>query len=151
VQRGDVAPDFTLDDDAGVPRSLSGLLGAGPVVLFFYPAAATAGCTREACHFRDLAAEFAALGATPVGVSMDRVGRQREFARANGLPFPLLADVDGAVARAYGVKRPLDLLKVRRVTFVIGADGVVLEVISSELRVEAHADRALAALAALRA
>ncbi len=146
MQRGDVAPDFTLDDDAGEPRSLSGLLGSGPVVLFFYPAAATTGCTREACHFRDLAAEFAALGATPVGVSMDRVERQREFSAANGFSFPLLADVDGAVARAYGVKRPLDVLKVRRTTFVIGADGVVLEVIASELRMEAHADGALAAL-----
>lgn len=146
---GDLAPDFALDDQNGVERRLSGLVGAGPVVLFFYPWAHTRGCTREACRFRDLAVEFAALGATRVGVSMDGVERQRSFAAAHGFDFSLLSDADGEVARLYGVERSWDRLKVRRTTFVIGADRRVIEVIASEIDMNAHADRALAALAAL--
>ncbi|MGH9021155.1 MAG: peroxiredoxin [Acidimicrobiales bacterium] len=144
---GDPAPDFTLVDDAGVTRSLAGLTAGGPVVLFFYPAAKTSGCTREACHFRDRGPEFAALGAQRVGVSMDGVERQHEFSVNNAFDYPLLCDVDGVVARLYGVKRSLDLLKVRRTTFVISKSRVVLDVIASEVRMEVHADRALAALA----
>jgi peroxiredoxin Q/BCP len=147
VRTGDLAPDFTLADQDGVARSLSGLLADGPVVLFFYPAANTTGCTREACHFRDLAARFAALGATRVGISMDEVSRQHDFASVNGFDFALLSDVDGAVARLYGVKRSLGLLKVRRSTFVIAPDGRVRAVIASELSMHVHADRALEVLA----
>ncbi len=65
---GELAPDFTLDDQNGVSRTLSAMLGEGPVVLFFYPAAMTSGCTKESCHFRDLASEFAALGAQRIGI-----------------------------------------------------------------------------------
>jgi peroxiredoxin Q/BCP len=147
VRAGDQAPDFTLVDQAGATRTLSTMLADGPVVLFFYPAAMTTGCTRESCHFRDLAAEFAALGAQRVGISMDSVERQAAFAESNRFDYPLLADVDGEVARHYGVKRSLDLFKVRRTTFVIGTDRRVIEVIHSEVNMNAHADRALAALA----
>lgn len=147
MQRGDVAPDFTLNDDTGAPRTLSALLDSGPVVLFFYPAAKTTGCTREACHFRDLHSEFSALGASVVGISMNEVERQADFARINGFTFPLLSDPGGAVARAYGVKRGLDLLKVRRTTFVIDPGRVVRDVFTSEVRMESHADRALSVLA----
>lgn len=146
MQPGDLAPDFTLDDQSGTARTLSALLADGPVVLFFYPAAMTAGCTRESCHFRDLAAEFAARGAQRIGISMDDVARQSEFTQRNRLDYPLLADVGGTVARLYGVKRPLNLLKTRRATFVIDTDRRVLEVITSELNMEVHADRALQAL-----
>ncbi len=147
MRAGDHAPDFTLADQDGVARSLRGFLAAGPVVLFFYPAANTTGCTREACHFRDLGASFRALGATRVGVSMDDVARQRDFAAVNRFDFALLCDVDGDVARLFGVKRSWDLLKVRRSTFVIAPDQLVLAVITSELSMRAHADRALEVLA----
>ncbi len=147
MQRGDLAPEFALPDQDGVTRSLGEFLAAGPVVLFFYPAANTAGCTREACHFRDLAGEFAAAGATRVGVSMDDVESQRAFAGVNHFDYPLLSDPDGAVARLYGVKRRVDLLRVKRSTFVIAPDRRILEVITSELNMSVHADRALAALA----
>ncbi|MDE3083109.1 MAG: peroxiredoxin [Acidobacteriota bacterium] len=146
---GDPAPDFTLCDQDGVQRRLADFVTAGPVVLFFYPAASSAGCTRETCHFRDLAGEFAAAGASRVGISMDSVDTQATFAEHNHLDYPLLADVGGAVARLYGVKRALDVLRVRRTTFVIDATGVVREIIASELNMNVHADRALAALAAL--
>ncbi|MER8044542.1 peroxiredoxin [Streptomyces sp. NPDC094032] len=143
---GDIVEDFTLPDETGTPRSLSGLLAEGPVVLFFYPAALTPGCTAEACHFRDLAGEFRAAGASPVGISTDAVERQREFADRHSLGYPLLADPEGAVRDRFGVKRGFSLAPTKRVTFVIDQDRKVLEVVRSELRMSAHADRALAAL-----
>ena len=100
-----MVPDFELPDQDGTPRTLAGLLADGPVVLFFYPAAMTAGCTKESCHFRDLAAEFAELGAQRVGISTDAVAKQKEFADKHGFDYPLLSDVDGTVARIFGVKR----------------------------------------------
>jgi peroxiredoxin Q/BCP len=150
MQPGERVPDFELPDQDGKPRRLSELLADGPVVLFFYPAAMTAGCTKEACHFRDLAAEFAAAGAQRVGISADAVERQREFADKHGFDYPLLADVDGTVARIFGVRRGgLGLrlgLPVKRWTFVIGTDSRLVKTISSELNMDRHADEALAAL-----
>ncbi|MET8117444.1 peroxiredoxin [Streptomyces prasinus] len=150
-ERGDTVGDFALPDETGTVRRLSELLTEGPVVLFFYPAALTAGCTAQACHFRDLAAEFAAAGARPVGVSGDAVERQAEFAGRHALGMPLLSDADGAVRERFGVKRGISLAPTKRVTFVIGQDRTVLEVVRSELRMNVHADRALAALRAHRA
>jgi peroxiredoxin Q/BCP len=143
---GDVVDDFELPDEQGTVRSLSGLLENGPVVLFFYPAALTRGCTAEACHFRDVSREFKAAGAQPVGISGDTVERQAEFADLHSLGYPLLSDVDGAVRQQFGVKRETSFAPTRRVTFVIDTDRSVLEVIRSEIRMSVHADKALAAL-----
>jgi peroxiredoxin Q/BCP len=148
---GDKIEDFTLPDETGTPRSLTGLLADGPVVLFFYPAALTPGCTAEACHFRDLAAEFAAVGARPVGISGDAVERQQEFAGQHNLGMPLLSDPEGRVRDLFGVKRGFSLAPTKRITFVIAEDRTVLEVVRSELRMNTHADRALEALRAHRA
>src|SRR5665213_2176581 len=126
MQIGDLAPDFKLLDQEGNERTLSTMLVNGPVVLFFYPAAMTKGCTKESCHFRDLASEFSTLGGQRLGISMDSVAKQSEFTTKNNLDYPLLADVGGEVAKSYGVKRSLDLLKVKRTTFVIGQDQRVL-------------------------
>ncbi len=146
MKAGDQAPDFTLPDQDGTPRSLSDLLTDGPVVLFFYPAAMTAGCTAESCHFRDLATEFAEVGAQRVGISPDPVQRQNQFAAANGFDYPLLSDGDGEVAARFGVKRRFGPLPVKRHTFVIDTDRTVIEVIKSEFAMKAHADKALAVL-----
>jgi peroxiredoxin Q/BCP len=146
MKAGDLAPDFELPDETGTPRTLSQFLEAGPVVLFFYPAAMTKGCTAESCHFRDLAAEFAELGAGRVGISPDTVDKQREFSEKHSFDFPLLSDPDGAVATQFGVRRNIALLATKRQTFVIGTDRTVLEVIRSELRMSVHADRALEVL-----
>ncbi len=151
MQPGDLAPDFELVDQDGVSRRLSTMLADGPVVLFFYPAAMTAGCTKESCHFRDLASEFQELGAQRVGISMDDVARQATFTAKNSLDYPLLADVGGEVARQFNVKRALGFLKVKRATFVINRDRRVAAVITSELNMAVHADRALEALRLLRA
>ncbi|GAA4336395.1 peroxiredoxin [Streptomyces venetus] len=150
VEPGDKVEDFALPDETGTVRSLSGLLAEGPVVLFFYPAALTPGCTAQACHFRDLATEFAAAGARPVGISGDTVERQQEFAGQHALGMPLLSDTDGTVRERFGVKRGFSLAPTKRTTFVIAQDRTVLDVVRSELRMNAHADRALAALRAHR-
>jgi peroxiredoxin Q/BCP len=148
MKRGDRVPEFELPDQTGASRSLSDLLTDGPIVLFFYPAAMTPGCTKEACHFRDLAGEFAAVGASRVGISTDGVDKQARFADSQQFDYPLLSDRDGAVAEMFGVKRGLlgKLLPVKRTTFVIDTDRSVLDVISSELNMDTHADKALAAL-----
>lgn len=150
MQQGNEAPDFELEDQTGTPLRLSHLLESGPVVLFFYPAAMTYGCTKESCHFRDLSAEFEALGAQRVGISRDEVSKQKQFDERNSLGFPLLSDPDRRVAEAYGVKGGLlGLTPVRRTTFVIDRDRVVKAVISSEVNFNAHADRALEVLRGL--
>jgi peroxiredoxin Q/BCP len=148
MQAGDTAPDFQLPDEQGVQRSLTELLANGPVVLFFYPAAMTAGCTAESCHFRDLAKEFAEAGAQRVGISPDEVTKQAEFSAKNSFDFPLLSDPDGAVATQFGVRRKIAMLATRRMTFVIDTDRKILDVIKSEVRMSVHADRALEALRA---
>lgn len=140
---GDTAPAFTLDDETGEPRSLDQLLETGPVVLFFYPLAMSAGCTAEACHFRDLVAEFKALGATPVGISHDSVERQAEFTAKHSLGYPLLSDPDWAVAESFGVRRKLTIVATKRKTFIIGEGREIIGAVKSELNMNAHADKAL--------
>lgn len=145
MKPGDRVDNFILPDQKGEPRSLESLLQDGPLVLFFYPGALTPGCTVEACHFRDLAAEFAEAGASRAGISADTVDKQAEFAEVKSFDYPLLSDEGGAVAAMFGVKRGLlgKLSPVKRATFVIDVDRTVLEVFSSEFRFEAHADHAL--------
>jgi thioredoxin-dependent peroxiredoxin len=167
---GEKAPDFTLYDHTGRPRTLSALLSEGPVVLFFFPLASSPICTAQACHFRDLSNEFATVGAQRVGISTDTVDKQAHFAQQRSFDYPLLSDEDGVVSELFGVRRGrlaklhrsvvaraearrgrhsrrrgllARLLPVRRATFVIDNDRTVLKVISSELRASVHADQAL--------
>jgi peroxiredoxin Q/BCP len=149
MREGDVAEDFELPDETGTPRRLSELLRNGPVVLFFYPAAMTPGCTKESCHFRDLAKEFADVGAQRVGISRDDVGKQLEFSTKHEFDFPLLSDPDRKVADLFGVKRGFaGLSPNQRVTFVIDTDRRILARIASEVRMNTHADQALDVLRA---
>jgi peroxiredoxin Q/BCP len=149
LKSGDKAPEFELPDQEGKPRKLSELLTQGPVVLFFYPAAMTTGCTKESCHFRDLSAEFSAAGAQIVGISADKVEKQALFAAKHSFGYPLLSDPDRTVAEAFGVKRgKISITPVQRATFVINTDGTLRDVIKSEVKMDVHADKALAALKA---
>jgi len=145
---GSQAPDFELPDQNGTPTRLSVLLENGPVVLFFYPAAMTGGCTKESCHFRDLKTEFENADAQRVGISNDPVAKQHQFAEQNGFDYPLLSDESGEVAVSYGVRRKY-ITPVKRATFVIGTDRVVRDVVTSETKMDIHADKALEALSAL--
>lgn len=147
MKQGDKAPDFELPDQTGTTLRLSELLSNGPVVLFFYPAAMTYGCTKESCHFRDLSSEFEALGAQRIGISRDDVSKQKQFDEKHSLGFPLLSDSGRQVAEAYGVKGGmLGLSPVKRATFVIGRDQTIQAVINSEVSMNTHADKALEVL-----
>ncbi len=112
------------------------------MVLYFYPADETTGCTREACRFRDDYERFVDAGAEVVGVSGDSLKSHRSFADHHRLPFALLSDSDGELRRMYGVKRTLGLVP-GRVTFVIDREGVVRHVFESQLRATQHVDEAL--------
>jgi peroxiredoxin Q/BCP len=148
---GDTAPDFELSDENGNPRRLTDLLEDGPVVLFFYPAAMTPGCTAESCHFRDLKGEFETVGAQRVGISADLVEKQKRFSDKHSFDYPLLSDPDGSVATLFGVRRKFTALSpTKRATFVIGTDRKILAVVQSEVRMSVHADRALEALRSAR-
>jgi peroxiredoxin Q/BCP len=143
LKPGAVVDDFDAVDDKGQSFRLSDFLAKGPVVLFFYPAALTYGCTIESCHFRDLAAEFGELGVQRIGISADSVDKQSEFSRKHSFDYPLIADTDRTIAKLFGVTR-LGPLPNKRVTFVINTDRKILDVISSETRMNSHADKALA-------
>jgi thioredoxin-dependent peroxiredoxin len=166
---GDMAPDFTLYDHTGRPRTLSEFLADGPVVLFFFPIASSPICTAQACHFRDLSSEFAAVGAHRIGISNDTAEREGHFTEQRSFDYPLLSDADGVVSELFGVRRGrfakvrkavvtsevrrgrhtrrrgllARLLPVRRTTFVIDTDRTVLKVVSNELRASVHADQTL--------
>jgi thioredoxin-dependent peroxiredoxin len=143
---GDRIPDLDVTLHTGEVTRLSALAADRPLVVFFYPKAFTGGCTAEACHFRDLAAEFERAGAGRVGVSRDDVATQARFADDHGFDYPLLADPGGEVAKAFGAKRPGPLWS-KRQTFVVDRDLTLLATISSETDMEKHADEALAVLA----
>jgi thioredoxin-dependent peroxiredoxin len=143
MDKGDVVSDFELPDETGTPRKLSDFLANGPVVLFFYPAAMTYGCTKESCHFRDMKAEFEAVGAQRVGISADSVEKQKQFSDKHDFDYPLLSDTDFTVSNELGVKRGISMLGNKRMTFVIDTDRTLLGVIHSEISMNGHADKAL--------
>lgn len=146
---GEKAQDFQLPDQHGNPRKLSELLATGPLVVFFYPLAGSGGCTKEACHFRDLESEFAAAGATVVGISTDSPAKQLAFATENHFSYPLLSDTKGEVADQFGVRRRLlaRTLPTKRATFILDSDSILRFQVSSETNMSVHANEALAALA----
>lgn len=130
LQTSDLAPDFTLDDQDGTAVSLSDLRGKR-VVLYFYPAAMTPGCTTEACDFRDSLSSLTGAGYTVLGVSRDSEAKLREFRERDGLTFPLLSDPDHTVHDAYGawgekMNYGKQIEGVIRSTFVIDEEGRIL-------------------------
>ncbi len=119
LEPGDAAPDFTLTDADGKQVTLSALRGR-QVIVYFYPAAMTPGCTKEACDFRDSIASLAAAGVTVLGISPDAPAKLAKFRDRDGLNFPLLSDPDHKVHEAYGAWGEKKLS-----TFVIGEDGKI--------------------------
>jgi thioredoxin-dependent peroxiredoxin len=126
---GDTAPDFTLPDAQGNAVSLSALRGRR-VIIYFYPAAMTPGCTKEACDFRDSLSSLAAAGFAVIGISPDSPAKLAKFAERDGLTFPLLSDPDHKVLDAYGAygekmlygKKSVGVL---RSTFVVDENGKI--------------------------
>ena len=141
LENGDPAPDFTLPDADGNPVSLSDYRGRR-VVVYFYPAASTPGCTTEACDFRDSLSDLGDAGLDVLGISPDAPPKLAKFRDAQGLTFPLLSDQDRTVLTAWGAFGEKKLYGktvtgVIRSTFVVGADGRV-EVAQYNVRASGH-------------
>jgi peroxiredoxin Q/BCP len=125
---GAKAPPFNLPDSNQTLHSLSDFKGAW-LVLYFYPKDDTPGCTKEACHFRDDSSALEKLGAKVVGISVDNSDSHEDFVKKYRLPFPLLSDIDGAVAERYGALTHLGVLKfAKRHTFIIDPNGLMAKV-----------------------
>lgn len=146
------APDFELSDDSGALRRLADFRGQ-PVILYFYPADDTPGCTKEACNFRDDYSDYQRAGVTILGVSPDSVKSHVKFKAKYHLPFPLLADEGHKVCNDYGVWGPKKMMGreyegVLRTTFLIDANGKIARVFEN-VRPAEHSGEVLAALKAL--
>ena len=139
---GTMAPDFTGVDHDGKTIRLADYAGR-PVVLYFYPADMTTGCTMEACAFRDEQDEFQDLGAVVLGVSTQDEASHREFRGKHNLNFPLIADPSKEICRAYNALGLLGMAK--RVTYVIGPDGTIVDSFKS-INPKPHVERALQVL-----
>ncbi len=144
---GENAPDFELPDQDGKLRRLSALRGGKPIILYFYPADFTPGCTREACDLRDLHTQILAAGLQVVGISPQPPESHRRFRDEFGLPFVLLSDEKKEAIRAYGVDGPLGI-GVRRATFLIGRDQRVQDAVLADLRISRHQSFVQKAIAA---
>ena len=145
---GDPAPDFDLLDQDGASRSLEDYRD-GWVALYFYPKDDTPGCTTEACEFRDDIFKYRRMGCQILGVSLDDTTSHKEFAEKYSLPFPLLADTEGSVASAYGVKARFGNSAVaKRQTFLIDPNGNVARHYE-RVDPDAHSDEVLADLVEL--
>ena len=149
MKEGDFAPDIQLLTDRGERFRLSSLRGS-KVVLYFYPRAATPGCTTEACEFRDASPAFSRGNTVILGVSPDRPAAQQKFKANYDLPFTLLCDVDKAAAQAYGVWKEKSMygrkvMGIERTTFLIGEDGRILRIFP-KVKAKGHAAQVLAAL-----
>jgi thioredoxin-dependent peroxiredoxin len=137
LAKGTRAPEFELADQDGRKHTLKSLLAGGPLILYFYPADFTPGCTKEACSFRDLHQDLMKAKLRVVGVSPQDVASHRKFADEHDLNFPLLADPDKVAVKAYDVDGPLGF-GVRRGTYLIGRDGVIQDSVLADLRIGAH-------------
>jgi peroxiredoxin Q/BCP len=136
---GSRAPEFTLPDQDDRAISLSTLLNRGRLILYFYPADFTPGCTREACMFRDLHAEILSAGLSVAGISPQAPDRHTEFREKYKLPFPLLCDVEKFVVKMYDVNGPLGL-GVRRVTYLIDQARIIRAAVKADFRINQHED-----------
>lgn len=147
LKSGTKAPPFELPDQDGKPRSLKSLLASGPLILYFYPADFTPGCTKEACSFRDLHQELLGAGLRIVGVSPQDTDSHRRFAEKHELNFTLLSDPDKRVVKAYDVDGPLGI-GVRRGTYLVAQDGTIKDSVLADLRIGAHEEFVRKAVAA---
>ncbi len=144
---GELAPDFELPDQDGRKRRLGELLGGSPLILYFYPADFTPGCTREACDLRDLHTRILSAGLRVVGVSPQSPESHRRFRDEHSLPFILLSDEDKVAIKAFGVDGPLGI-GVRRATFLIDGQRRIVDAVLADLRISRHQEFVQRAIAA---
>jgi thioredoxin-dependent peroxiredoxin len=143
LEVGSKAPDFTLADQNGTPVRLTERTAKHVVVLFFYPKDNSAGCTVEACAFRDSYEDFQDAGAEVIGVSSGTIEDKQKFIRNNRLPFTLLNDPDGSVESLYGIEKGFLGLMPGRITYVIDREGVIRHKFESRINMDAHVTEAL--------
>jgi peroxiredoxin Q/BCP len=139
LKPGERAPEFTLPDETGTDRSLTELLSSGAIILYFYPADFTPGCTRQACVLRDLHAEIQRAGLRVVGISPQHPETHAKFRERHRLPFVLLSDAHKTVIKMYGLNVPLGL-GVRRATFLIDGSRRVRDAVLADFRIGRHVD-----------
>jgi thioredoxin-dependent peroxiredoxin len=139
LKAGERAPEFTLPDQTGADRSLTQLLSAGAIILYFYPADFTPGCTRQACKMRDLHTELQKAGLGVVGISPQSPESHARFREKYSLPFTLLSDEQKTVIKMYGLNGPLGI-GVRRVSYLIDGSRRVRDMVVADFRIERHAD-----------
>jgi thioredoxin-dependent peroxiredoxin len=139
IHAGERAPEFTLPDETGTDRSLTELLRVDALVLYFYPADFTPGCTRQACTLRDLHADIERAGLRVVGISPQSPQSHAKFKAKYQLPFVLLSDEQKTVAKMYGVNGPLGI-GVRRATFLIDASRRIRDAVLADFMISRHAD-----------
>ncbi len=139
IKAGERAPEFTLPDETGQDRSLTELLSAGAIILYFYPADFTPGCTRQACVLRDTHAEIESAGLRVVGISPQSPESHAKFKAKYKLPFVLLSDEQKTVIKMYGVNGPLGI-GVRRATYLVDASRRVRDVLLADFMIGRHAD-----------
>jgi thioredoxin-dependent peroxiredoxin len=150
IKVGDKAPDFTLPSQMGDKVTLSEYFGKKNIVLYFYPKDETAGCTKEACAFRDSYEIFTSLDAEVLGVSGQSVESHVSFASHHNLPFLLLSDANNKVRELYGVPSTMGIIP-GRVTFVIDKKGIVRHIFNSQYHPQKHIEEAKAVLEHLSA
>ncbi len=139
LEIGGRAPEFTLPDHTGQPTSLTTLLRAGPLILYFYPADFTPGCTREACSIRDMHTAIQGAGLDVAGVSPQDPESHRKFREKYSLPFTLLSDTEKVVIRMYDVVGPLGF-GVRRATYLIDQSRHIRSAVRADFRIALHED-----------
>lgn len=139
IKAGERAPEFTLPDETGKDRSLTELLSTGAIVLYFYPADFTPGCTRQACVLRDLHAEIESAGLRVVGVSPQSAASHAKFKAKYNLPYVLLSDEQKTVIKMYGVNGPLGV-GVRRASYLIDAGRRIRDAVLADFRIGRHSD-----------
>jgi peroxiredoxin Q/BCP len=135
---GDQAPDFTLQDQDGTAVTLSKALEGGPVILAFFPKAFTPGCNKQNSNFRDKYAEVEKKGARVFGISTDSVQTQKKFKEEYKLPYQLLSDPDGLVAKQYSGTMPI-VGVANRANFVVGQDGKITQIVEGGDAVDPNA------------
>ena len=134
---GTKAPEFVLQNDQGDTTSLSDLLADGPLVLYFYPADFTPGCTKEACSIRDIHDDLIAVGLNVAGISPQSTDSHARFRKAHELPFVLLSDPEKIAIEMYDVDG-LFGIGVRRATFLIGQDGTIEDAVMADIWIDRH-------------
>src|ERR1700722_3270416 len=139
IKTDERAPEFTLPDETGKDRSLTELLSAGAIILYFYPADFTPGCTRQACVLRDLHSEIERAGLRVVGISPQSPQTHAKFRAKYQLPFVLLSDEHKTVIKMYGVNGPLGI-GVRRASYLIDGGRRIRDMVLADFRIGRHAD-----------